>query len=799
MKQSALRYKIMELIGLLGISLTGFSQQAVVNGTVQDSTQQFLNDVAISIGRHSAQGGNQGTVTNDKGFFQLSLPEGTYDLVFSHLEYTNILRQVSLNARDTLTLTITLSPDIRLLQQVEVIANTNDESRFVPGLVKLDPKTAQNIPSAFQDFNRILVTLPGVVSNNELSSNYSVRGGNYDENLVYVNNIPIYRPFLIRAGQQEGLSFINPDLVADVAFSSGGWQSKYGDKLSSTLNVRYKKPTDTDASLRVGLLGGAAHVEGSFKNGSYIAGVRHKRAQYLLGTLETDGQYRPQFTDLQSYVTYDLDGDENEVKSELGVLVSYANNNYRVQPESRETSFGTLQESFRLFVGYAGQENLTYQTFQTGLQWTYRVNDRWSSRLIGSWVTTQEREYFDLIAAYRLCDVEIGGDGEVDECATILGLGANLDHARNKLSANIYNLENRMAYILNESNTLEFGVGVSLEKFQDQLSEYFISDSADFITVERTVSNELAIDSRRFSGYVQNTTEIGNVHTINYGVRFNYWNVNQQLLISPRVQYAFRPPTNRDLVLRAAAGLYQQPPFYRELRDRSGNLQTGVKAQSSVHAILGADYRFTMLGREFTLLTELYYKHLYNVNPYDIDNVRIRYFAENTARAYATGIDMRLSGDFIPGAESWFSLGLLRTREDIAGDEQGYIRRPSDQLVNLGVFFQDHLPNDPTMRVYLSLLYGTGLPFGPPNNDRNRSALDGPDYRRVDLGFSKEIPLNQGKEKQLFRSLWIGLEVPNALKANNVISFTWVEDVRNRQFAVPNRLSARFINANIIL
>lgn len=785
---------LLVLLSLISFWLPSLGQQAVVNGTVRDSTQQLLPDVAISV-----QGEERGTITNNQGYFQLSLPPGTYDLAFSHLEYVNILRQVTLNQDDTLTLAITLSPDVRLLEQVEVISNTNDESRFVPGLVRLDPQTAQNIPSAFQDFNRILVTLPGVVSNNELSSNYSVRGGNYDENLVYVNNIPVYRPFLIRAGQQEGLSFINPDLVADVAFSSGGWQSKYGDKLSSTLNVRYKKPTQTDASLRVGLLGGAAHVEGSYGKGSYIAGVRHKRAQYLLGTLETDGQYRPQFTDIQSYITYDLDGDDDEVKSELGVLVAYANNNYRVQPESRETSFGTLQESFRLFVGYSGQENLTYQTFQTGLQWTYRINDRWSSRLIGSWVTTQEREYFDLIAAYRLCDVEIGGDFEVDECATVLGLGINLDHARNKLSAEIYNVENRMAYILNANNTLEFGVGVSIENFQDELSEYLLSDSADFVTVERTVSNQLELDSRRLSGYVQNTTEIGGAHTINYGVRFNYWNVNQQLLISPRVQYAFQPRSSSNIVLRAAAGLYQQPPFYRELRDREGNLRTNVKAQSSVHTILGADYRFTMLGREFTLLTELYYKHLYNVNPYDIDNVRIRYFAENTAQAYAAGIDMRISGEFIPGAESWFSLGLLQTREDVADDGRGYIRRPSDQLINLGVFFQDHLPNDPSMRVYLSLLYGSGLPFGPPNNDRNRNAFSGPDYKRVDLGFSKEIQLNQSESKKVFKSLWIGLEVLNALRAGNVISFTWIEDVRNQQIAVPNRLSARFINLNVIL
>ena len=776
-------------------TLVANAQQATVEGTVRDSLQTPLSNVSIQVGTSTS-----GTVTDPDGFFRLTIAAGTYDLVFSHLEYTNILRQVVLQANDTLRIAVTLQPDVRLLQQVEILSNQEDISRRVPGLVKLDPRAAQNIPSPFNDFSRVLTTLPGVVSNNELSSAYSVRGGNYDENLVYVNNIPIYRPFLIRAGQQEGLSFINPDLVADVSFSSGGWQSKYGDKLSSTLNVKYKQPRRQRTSMRLGLLGGAAHVEGAAKNITWIAGVRHKSARYLLNTLEVDGQYLPRFTDVQTYLTADLDGDPYRKKTELGVLLAYANNRYLVRPESRETNFGTLQQAFRLFVGYAGQEVLTYQTGQIGVLLDHRFSDRWRTQWIASWVSTREREYFDRYAAYRLCDVNVNlGNSDPNECAILLGVGANYAYARNKLAAGIFNAENRTTYLLNDINTLEFGVGIGVERIADQLNEFSLSDSADFSTIDERVANALNLSSQRFTAYVQNTTEPNTKHTINYGVRFNYWSYNRQWLISPRVQYAYRPAGRKDLVFRLGAGLYQQPPFYRELRDRRGQLNPAIRAQSSVHAIAGVDHQFQLFGRSFTVLAEFYYKHLYNVIPYDIDNVRIRYFAKNNATAFATGVDMRINGEFIPGAESWFSIGLLRTREDVDKDGLGYIRRPSDQLINIGIFFQDHLPNDPSMRVHLSVLYGSGLPFGPPNNPQYRNFLNGSEYRRVDIGFSKEFLLGQQRERPLFRSLWLGLEVLNVLGTDNPISYTWIEAVNRQQYAVPNSLSARFINVQIIL
>ncbi len=784
---------------LLFLFLEGWSQPALLQGQITDSTQTAIEDVSIQV-----QGFNQGTNTDVGGRYSMTLPAGNYTLIISHVEYQTLRENIQLRAGDTLLQNWILKPNIRVLEQVEVKGDNNDTDRQEPGLIKLDPEAAKNIPSPFNDFTKILATLPGVSSNNELSSTYSVRGGNYDENLVYVNDIPVYRPFLVSAGQQEGLSFINPDMVSQVAFSSGGWQAKYGDKLSSNLNVTYKRPTQTRASLTASLLGGAAHVEGATANQkvSYLLGARLKSAQYLLNTLETNGQYLPRFTDIQSYVTIDVDGDPDRTVSEIGLLTAFANNRYLVRPETRETYFGTLQEPLRLLVGYDGQEILQYRTFQQGVKFFHQFNPRWSNNLIASWAHTQEREYIDLEGAYYLCQVQFDADGkQMKECNTVLGVGSHYNHARNKLSADILNLENRTTFAVNASNTLEMGVGFASEQIDDQLQQYAFSDSSDYVTIHQRIYNSLDIASQRFFAFVQNTYEPNEVHTLNYGVRLHYWTLNQQWLVSPRLQYAYQPAGWRDVVFRIAAGSYQQPPFYRELRDREGNLHKDILAQSSWHAIAGFDYQFTMFGRPFTFLTEVYYKYMYHVIPYDVDNVRIRYFADNNATAYATGIDFRINGEFIEGAESWFSLGILRTRENIEGDDRGYIRRPTDQLINLGIFFQDHLPNDPSTRVYLSVLYGTGLPFGPPNNLRYRNAFPPPDYKRVDIGFSKQLFFREEKNKDnaFLRSLWLGAEILNVLGADNTISYTWVTDVNNLQYPVPNRLSARFLNLKAIV
>ncbi len=769
-----------------------FAQQAVIQGNVNGNNGS-LPEASVFI-----EGRNIGTATNNEGFFSLAVPSGNIIIRFSHVEYQPVNRQLVVSSGDTITLSVEMKENVRYLDQVRIIGSNTSEVRMQPGVVKIDPETAKYNPSAFGDFSRILVTLPGVVSNNELSSTYSVRGGNFDENLVYVNDIPIYRPFLVRSGQQEGLSFVNPDLVSDVRFSSGGWQPKYGDKLSSTLNVNYKKPKKWAGSATLGLLSGGTHLEGTALNQklSFVAGARYKTSQYLLNTLETEGEYLPRFIDVQAYLNYNIGKN-----TDLGLLIGYANNRYLVQPESRSTTFGTLDEPFRLFIAFDGQETLTYGTWQSGLKLSHRFHDKLKSDFIASWVNTREREYFDVIGAYRLCDIDIStGSNSFNECISTIGVGANYAHGRNLLDADLLNFENRNVLIIDEKNTFEFGVGYRNDQIDDIVQDYAFSDSADFVTIHESVENATSLNTNRLTAYVQNTTEWPENWTFTYGARLHYWSFSKQWLVSPRLQVAYQPEWERDLVFRAAAGMYQQPPFFRELRNREGEINPDVKAQSSVHGIIGADYHFRMFGREFTFLAEAYYKYLYNLNPYDVDNVRIRYFAENNAVGYAAGVDFRVSGEFIPGAESWFSLGLLKTEENIEGDNRGYIRRPSDQRVNLSIFFQDHFPNDPSLRVYLSTLFGTGLPFGPPDNPQYRNALNGPSYTRVDIGFSKQLVFGQ-KMKQnhnFFKSLWVGLEVLNLLGADNTLSFTWVTDVNNRQYAVPNRLSARFLNLRII-
>ena len=405
-----------------------------------------------------------------------------------------------------------------------------------------------------------------------------------------------------------------------------------------------------------------------------------------------------------------------------------------------------------------------------------------------------EREYFDVEGGYLLCDVNNNpGTANFNECVSVRGIGTNYDYGRNKLEATIYNFENRNAYRLNQRNIIEFGVGYNRQEIDDELDEYSFIDSSDFVTITRVLNSQLELNTNIATAYLQHTFYLNDLHTITYGARLNYRDVNKQLLFSPRMQYSIQPRWQRDVLFKAAVGVYQQPPFYRELRDFDGNLNKDLKAQTSIHFIAGMDYNFKLWGRNFKFLTEAYYKRLSNVVAYDLDNVKIRYYANNRTEAFATGMDFRVSGEFIPGTESWFSLGLLNTREDLEDDNNGNVRRPSDQRINLAIFFQDHLPNDPTVRVNLSVLFGSGLPFGPPNDIDDRTIFIGRAYRRVDIGFSKSIVLN----KKTLKSLWLGLDVLNLLGTDNTISYTWVEDFAGVEYGVPNNLSQRFFNAKI--
>ena len=785
----------------LYIPAIAFAQQSdkVARGKVIDSSQIPISNVYIII-----EGTKSGTVTDQHGDFNLKIKHDDMEksLIFRHIQYVEKEMAISSINFNNDRFVIILEDSLRILDQVNVTENRLDQINENVSTFNLNPINSQFVPAPFQDISSILITLPGVSSNNEFSTGYAVRGGNFDENLVYVNNIPVYRPQIITSGQQEGLSFINTDLVQGIEFSSGGWEAKYGDGLASTLNINYKKPRKFAGSLNAGLLGGSVHFEGISKNDklTYLVGARHKSSTYLLNTLETKGEYRPRFTDIQTYINYDISKKGSKDKTEIGMLFSYAQNRYLVRPTSRETTFGTFNNQLRLFVAFDGQEKLTYDTWQGGIRLSHRLTSKWRSHLIISGTYSREREYYDIESGYLLCNVDTNpGSSGFNECMTNIGIGTNYYSGRNLLNATLLNIESRNEVIINNRNTMEFGIGYANHNFDDILNEYEFIDSADYVTITDAATSETKINYSRIHAYWQNTTDISLSHSITYGFRMLFQDFNNQLLISPRVQYSWKPARLQNTYFRASVGLYQQAPLYREFRNNQGEINQNLKAQSSLHSIVGMDVNFSKWGRPFKFITEVYYKHLWNVNPYDIENVRIRYYAENIARAFSTGIDFRLNGEFIPGDESWFSLGILSTKEDLETDSRGYIPRPSDQRVNVGIFFQDHIPNAPTFKVHLRLLYSTGLPFSPPVNPDYRNSFRGSEYQRIDIGFSKMITFGIRKEDSFLKSLWISAEILNLTGHQNTISYYWVNDVNNNYYAVPNSLSQRFFNVRMNL
>lgn len=734
-------------------------------------------------------------VSSVEGFFEVAVPEGSYEAIFSHVQYWPFVQPVVVVANETVEGKIVMQPNSTQLKEVTVEGKATKDA--IDPATKIDRKAAQAMPSATGDFSKVLLTLPGVAGNNELSSAYNVRGGNFDENLVYVNDIPVYRPFLSNAGRQEGLSFVNPDLVDDISFFAGGWEAKYGDKLSSSLNIEYKEPNELEGRLTMGLLGGSVYlgdqVNTRFK---YLVGMRHSNTKYLLNTLETSGQYLPSYTDAQALLTFDLSKAGAQInKTKLNWLLSYARNRYLTLPESQTTEFGSVSVNLRIETAFEGREELDYDTYQTG----FNLSHRWSNRLLSRWIVsgvrTLEREYFNVEGAYRICDVDNDpGSSDFNECVVTRGVGTNFDYGRNRLEATLLNAEWRNEWLASDWTVLEAGVGIALNDVADDLNEYAFLDSAgivDFDDIESTF-NSLDLSTSNTTAFVQGTIfSKDSIHALNAGVRVNYLDYNQELLVSPRLVYRFKPRWERETSFRASIGQYSQPPFYRELRDLSGNIQGNVKGQKSYHFIAAMEYLLDWWQRPFLFTVEGYFKDQWDVIPYDIDNVRLRYFANNDAIAYAYGIDFRLNGEFIKGSQSWFSLGLLNTKEDIAEDDRGYIRRPSDQHVNLAFYFEDHYPNDPSLRVYVNWVFGSGYPLGPPNDINARNSLAGDEYFRLDLGLSKSFL------KGDHWTFMVRAELLNALGADNTLSYSWIQDVTGAQLAIPNSLSARFLNIKI--
>ncbi len=763
-----------------------FAQKATISGKVTDNGKPLHGANIYTTTR------NKGTTTTTEGSYRISLDPGVeWKLIFSYVGYDTLKFDFILQPEEIRILDVKMTPSTRILDQVEV---SSDKFRKQTGVIPINPKSAYVIPSAFGDFNRILATMPGVVTNSELSSAYSVRGGNYDENLIYVNGMEIYRPFIVRAGRQEGLSFINPDLVRSASFQAGGWQPVFGNKLSSVLDVEYKKPKDFAGSIAVGLLGGSAHLEGASNSGriQYLVGARHKQARYLFNTFDVEGNYFPKFTDVQAYTHFNIGKDEPD-KTQIGILFGYARNRYLVEPSTRETEFGTFNNALRFLVAFDGSENLDYDTWQTGIRFSTRISDKFVLRSVLSGVKSYEKEYSDLEGGYRLCDVDKNpGSSSFNECISIRGLGTNYFHARNTLETNLLNAE-LVGELSMYSGFISFGLDYAHQDFDDYLEEYRFVDSADFVSITDKIGASNESSANIIGGFAQHDAEVGEQGLFIYGFRFSYRDLSDQWLISPRAQYIYTAPWARELKLRVSAGLYQQHPFYREMRDFSGNLNKNVKAQQSLHIILGLDKNFQMWERSFSWIAEGYYKHMWDIIPYSVENVRVRYYGDNIATAFATGFDTRISGEFIPGAESWFSLSFLSTKEKLTNGEYDYVRRPTDQHVTFSSFFEDHLPGNPTIRVNLSLVYGSGLPFGPPNSLENRSAFNGTSYSRVDIGFSKIFLINKSWEK----SIWLTFEILNLLGSQNTISYTWIQDVSGQYIAIPNTLSNRFFNVKL--
>ena len=791
-----------------------------IEGVITDINNNALNSVNISIINKS-----NGVTSDLKGQYKINIKANrSHVIAFSFIGYqTEKIRIPMLKKGQNYKLNIILKESNTILKDIIV----KDQKSRKSNLSRIKTKHVEVIPGSNGGIESILKTLPGVSSANELSSQYSVRGGNFDENLVYVNGIEVYRPFLIHSGQQEGLSFVNSDLVGSILFSAGGFSAKYGDKMSSVLDIKYKKPKLSNGSVSLSLLGGSAHFEGVNHNNrlSYLFGIRHKSNQYLLKSLDTEAEYTPRFSDLQTYLNYELSTDWN-----ISLLANISKNQYHMIPQNRDTDFGTFNEALRLTIYFEGQELDKYETYFGALTTKYNPNTHLQLQLTTSAFQTFEEENFDILGEYWLYQLDNNlGSNNFGDIAFDRGVGKYINHARNSLEARVINFSHKGNFN-NSNTTLDWGLQFQQEDIDDKINEWSLIDSAGFTlphptdsiglpsnTNQEVIMNELLktninISSSRQSGYIQYSKDINNL-SLNAGTRSSYWSYNEELLVSPRISLAYAPNWEKDVVFRLASGVYYQSPFYKELRYPNGELNEDISSQKSIHYVLGSDYLFYKWGRPFKWITEVYYKKLNNLIPYKVDNVRIQYLAENNSNGYATGIDLKINGEFVSGVESWASLSIMKTEEDIIGDtyidqdgntiEAGYIPRPTDQRVNFSLFFQDYIPGNLNYKMHLNMIYGSGLPFGPPKSEKYQDVLRIPDYRRVDIGFSAILKSEKKRSKIKFlnviNSAWISAEVFNLLDINNTVSYLWVSDVGGRQYAVPNYLTRRQVNLKLIL
>lgn len=831
------------ILFLLGWPSSVAAQTATVEGKVTNNKNKVVELANVAII------GEKGGATTDKnGYFSLKVPANKdITIAVTYVGFADSRLKLNLKPGETKVIKIELKSVSTELPGFEV----KDEQLRTQSMVRLNPKDAVVAPSLTSGVADIIKTLPGVSSSNEMSSQYSVRGGNFDENLIYVNDIEIYRPFLVNSGQQEGLSFVNSSLVSSLLFSAGGFGVQYGDKMSSVLDVKYKTPIEFGGSFSASLLGADLSFGGlAAKNKlTYLVGARYKTNRYLLNSLQTQGEYQPEFMDIQSLFTYKLSNKWN-----LSFLGYYSHNKYKVVPANRETDFGTFQEVIRFKVYFDGNETDRYDMYQGGLTLGHNPNKNTNLKLILSAFNTNESETYDIQGQYWIGQVETNPESEeFGEVVQSQGVGTYLLHARNYFKANVISAEHK-GVIVKDKSTLKWGLRYQHQTVNDKMREWEMVDSAGYslpnpnstpgnpnpdnpnLELKNFVSATNILNTNRFAAYLSNQWNLVRKNndeiTLTAGLRANYWDFNNEFLLAPRVNFSYKPAKNPDLVFRFATGIYYQTPFYREMRNIDGTINYDIKSQKSTHFIAGTDLRFSSWNRPFIFTTEVYYKFLDNLIPYYVNNVRIRYLSNQLAKGYATGIDFKIYGEFVKGIDSWMSLSIMQTKEDIYGDfyydyyneegekiisgitvdtqvadsvtvEPGYIPRPSDQRVNFSIFFQDYIPNHPYFKMHMRLLFSTGLPFGAPDTERYKHTLRMPDYRRVDIGFSYQF-INEGttfasgNPFKHFKNMWVSLEVFNLLQIYNTVSYIWIKDINNKQYAVPNYLTPRLLNIKLI-
>jgi hypothetical protein len=790
----------------------------ILKGVVKNKNKNPIENVSIEFGK-------TGTVTDKNGNYSLRIPyQKEITLKFSHISYRIFYYKTTAISRNAIRYSPILSLKTEKLDEVII----KDRRKEASGITSIDVAKAKNIIGANAGIENILMTLPGVNNNNELSTQYNVRGGNFDENLVYVNGIEVYRPFLVRSGQQEGLSFINPNMVQNINFSAGGFQAKYGDRLSSVLDITYRKPKELATSVDFSLLGGSVTFESPFLEDklTVITSVRYRDNSLFVNSKQIETNFSPRFTDLQSFVTYQFSKNFS-----LNYLSNFSVNSYNYKPVSRRTRFGTVINPLELIVFYNGNEENNYLTLFNAISGDLKINEELSFVGTISSYNTQEEEHYDIAASYNLgeVDADIGSEnfGEVEFSQ---GIGSQLNHARNDLDALINNVQLKGTYKKNNQQW-DFGVKYQNEDIRERIREWEVIDSLGFsirppnslgnnqpyepfegpIIPFQNIREDNTVKIKRLSGFLQLNQRVfwnDNEMWYNLGVRAQNWTVSSknnasesQTIISPRAQFAIKPNWKKDMLFRFSGGWYSQPPSYRELKNFNGKINIDVKAQKSIHFVAGMDYSFDMWERPFKLTSEMYYKGLTDINAYAIDNVRIRYRADNVTTGYAQGFDLRLNGEFVPGSESWVSLGYLKTEENI--NNRGAISRPSDQRLKFAILFQDYVPNLPNLKAYLNLVYNTGVPGGAPAYaDVYKFQGRLRDYKRADLGISY-VFTDVNKQYTIgplskFKELTAGLELFNMFDIQNSITNTWVRDVYSKnQFGIPNFMTGRVLNFKV--